>query len=227
MRRLAVSSGHDCFCHRRILAISKHYEVLGVAETASPDEVRAAYRRLMRVVHPDVASSGNGTGLHSAADVNEAYRVLIDPERRLAYDRQRRVSGSAIPPTQQPQYRYESSDHPVYQRPVSRPSSPDRRVPWRGVLAVVLSGVVGVVVLSAVADPSVPRSPDGVLQSGSCVTIEPNGDAREIACTGVDDIVMDVLVPFDIPCPQGTVGHRDRQGMGVACIAPLPTVVSP
>lgn len=181
----------------------------------------------MRVVHPDVASSGNGTARHSAAEVNEAYRVLVDPGRRSMYDQQRRVSGSAVPPAQSPQYRYESNDDRQYQRPISRPSSPDRRVPWRGVLAVVLAGVMGVVVLSAVADPSVPRSPDGVLQPGSCVTIEPNGDAREIACTGVDDIVMDVLVPFDVPCPQGTVGHRDRQGMGVACLAPMPTVVPP
>ena len=181
----------------------------------------------MRVVHPDVASSDNGTAQHSAAEVNEAYRVLVDPARRSAYDQRHRASGSAVPPTDQPQYRYEASDHLVYQRPSSRPSSPDRRVPWRGVLAVMVVGVVGVVVLSAVANPSVPRSPDGVLQSGSCVTIEPNGLAREIACTGVDDIVMDVLVPFDIPCPQGTVGHRDRQGMGVACLAPVPAAVSP
>jgi molecular chaperone DnaJ len=172
----------------------------------------------MRVVHPDVASSGIGTPLHSAAEVNEAYRVLVDPARRYEYDRRRRETGSAVPPTTHAQRRYEASDHPVYRQPTSRSPSPDRRVPWRGVLAVVLAGIVGVVVLSAVADPSVPRPPDGVLQSGSCVSIEPNGDAREVACTGVDDVVMQVLVPFDTSCPQGTVGHRDRQGMGIACV---------
>jgi molecular chaperone DnaJ len=180
---------------------------------------------MMRVVHPDVASSGNGASVHSAAEVNEAYRVLVDPARRLAYDRQRRESGSEVPPTFPTDDDDDVSDHLAYQRPA--PPATDRRVPWRGVLIVVMAGVVGVVVLSAVADPSVPRAPDGVLQPGSCVGVEPNGDAREVACTGVDDLVMDVLVPFDVACPQGTVGHRDRQGMGVACVAPSPNRVSP
>ena len=36
---------------------------------------------------------------------------------------------------------------------------------------------------------------------------------------GDDDIVVAVLVPLDGVCPTGTVGHRDRQGLGIACVA--------
>ncbi len=177
---------------------------------------------MMREVHPDVASSSNGTSLHSATSVNDAYRVLVDPARRFEYDRQRRLSGSAVPSSPESsaryEYRYDAGDGVAYQASAARQSPPNRRVPWRGVVAVIVAGAAGVVVLSAVTDPTVPRAPDGLLQSGSCVAFEPNGDAREIACAGVDDVVMDVLVPFDGQCPQGTVGHRDRQGMGIACI---------
>ena len=68
-------------------------------------------------------------------------------------------------------------------------------------------------------DPKV-EQPDGILRPGSCVAFEPNGDAREVTCTGdVGDIVIEQLVPLDGQCPTGTVGHRDRQGLGIACVA--------
>jgi molecular chaperone DnaJ len=68
-------------------------------------------------------------------------------------------------------------------------------------------------------DPEV-EQPDGILGPGSCVGFEANGDAREVVCNGAgDDIVVEVLVPLDGECPTGTVGHRDRQGLGIACVA--------
>jgi hypothetical protein len=60
-----------------------HYDVLGVAVTASPDEVRAAYRQAARDHHPDFG----GDGLRMQ-DLNAAWHVLGDPVRRAAYDRQ-------------------------------------------------------------------------------------------------------------------------------------------
>ena len=60
-----------------------HYDVLGVATTASPDEVRAAYRRAARDHHPDFG----GDALRMQ-DLNAAWHVLGDPIRRAAYDRQ-------------------------------------------------------------------------------------------------------------------------------------------
>ena len=81
--------------------------------------------------------------------------------------------------------------------------------------------IIGVVVLAQFTEPGEPPGPDGIMRVGSCVTIEPNGDAREVLCT--DDPAVDrrvvAFVPFDGVCPTGALPHRDRQGMGVACVS--------
>lgn len=76
-----------------------HYEVLGVAHRATPAEVRRAYVTLAREHHPDF-HTGDGAAARDASaarmrDVNEAWRVLSDPDRRAAYDRQ--VHGGSRP----------------------------------------------------------------------------------------------------------------------------------
>ena len=60
-----------------------YYSILGVEKTATPDQIRTAYRTLARSVHPD--HQANGAGL--AALLNEAYEVLSDADKRAAYDR--------------------------------------------------------------------------------------------------------------------------------------------
>ena len=70
-----------------------HYEVLGVGPDASGDEIRAAYRRLIRQVHPD---KGGSDALFRR--VNEAYKTLSDAALRAAYDQElRRPQGSPEP----------------------------------------------------------------------------------------------------------------------------------
>jgi molecular chaperone DnaJ len=63
-----------------------YYEVLGVSRTATADELKKAYRRLARQFHPDV-NRGDASAEESFKEVNEAYEVLSDPDRRAAYDR--------------------------------------------------------------------------------------------------------------------------------------------
>jgi hypothetical protein len=63
--------------------VATHYEVLGVAPSATADQVRAAYRAAARDHHPD---AGGDAGRMQA--VNAAWRVLGDPVRRAAYDRE-------------------------------------------------------------------------------------------------------------------------------------------
>lgn len=69
------------------------YGVLGVARTASPDEVRRAYLRLARAHHPDYfVDAPQGERLAAEARmraVNEAWAVLGDPDRRRALDADR------------------------------------------------------------------------------------------------------------------------------------------
>lgn len=60
-----------------------HYQRLGVPPTAEVADIKAAYRELARRHHPDLAS---GSASHDMASLNEAWRVLGDPERRRAYD---------------------------------------------------------------------------------------------------------------------------------------------
>jgi molecular chaperone DnaJ len=58
-----------------------YYEILGVAKNASPDEIKRAYRRLAREYHPD-----KGGDEKKFKEINEAYQVLSDPQKRSQYD---------------------------------------------------------------------------------------------------------------------------------------------
>ncbi len=62
----------------------EYYEVLGLARDASDDDIRRAYRRLARQHHPDVNKEPDAEARFK--EVNEAYQVLSDPERRQRYD---------------------------------------------------------------------------------------------------------------------------------------------
>ena len=61
-----------------------YYQTLGVAKTASADEIKKAYRKLARLHHPDVSKAADAH--ERMAAVNEANAVLSDPEKRVAYD---------------------------------------------------------------------------------------------------------------------------------------------
>jgi curved DNA-binding protein len=62
-----------------------YYETLGVAKTATDDEIRSAFRKLARKYHPDVAKD-KATAEEKFKQINEAYEVLSDPEKRKKYD---------------------------------------------------------------------------------------------------------------------------------------------
>ncbi len=100
------------------------YAVLGVAHTATPDEIKAAYRELVAKYHPD-RHQGNpleGLAADKLAEIDRAYEILSDPERRAAHD----------------------AGRPAWPRPVGSPfdnmsfGGGRRRLRWPYVIGIVL-----------------------------------------------------------------------------------------
>jgi molecular chaperone DnaJ len=143
------------------------------------------------------------------ASLNEAWRVLGDPARRARYDAElagaRGRTSASIPV---------DHDRPA---PAVVAASP-ARYPWRLVMGMGAVGIAVVIIGVIVYRPSDPAPPDNILGPGSCVVIEPNGDAGEVNCTDAHDGVVAQLVPFDAACPDRSEPHRDRQGLGTACV---------
>jgi molecular chaperone DnaJ len=203
-----------------------HYDVLQVPPSATTSEIREAYRRLARDHHPDrLASRPIGAADVTMPEINEAYRVLNDAARRAVYDAQLRGGSAATVergPAAPPRYSTSASSSSSADSAASVYASHQgpARIPWRSLLFVGVLASVAIVALAQFVEPGEPRGPDGLIDIGSCVSIEPNGDAREIACVGdpAVDLVVEAFVPFSATCPTGTLAHRDRQGMGIACV---------
>jgi DnaJ-class molecular chaperone len=68
------------------MAKRDYYDVLGVSKGASADEIKKAHRKLARQYHPDMNKSNSPATTEKFKEVQEAYDVLSDPEKRKAYD---------------------------------------------------------------------------------------------------------------------------------------------
>ena len=176
-----------------------HYEVLGVERDASRAQIRAAFRRLARAHHPDTSASGSADSL---APINDAWRVLGDSALRRAYDRSLdAVTTSAVV-------------DPVSVLTPVPPSS----FPWRFLLGLAVVGIGFVLFGVFTYEPSKPGPPDHVLEPGSCVVIQDNGDALEVNCDTDHDGVVENLLGADQLCTPPTEPHPDRQGLGKVCV---------
>jgi hypothetical protein len=183
-----------------------------VAPDASQAAIRDAYRRAARAHHPDRHGPAASNRM---ADVNHAWQVLGDADRRRAYDLSLRepvvAAGTSSAAASSP-----GSAEPAF-NPLARYQDPPR-FPWRlmGVLALI--GAAFVVLGVATAGSPKPPTVDNILEPGDCVAIQANGDAAERLCSEPHDAVVELLVSTGEPCPGASEPHRDQQGMGTACV---------
>ena len=84
----AKCQGSSTSMPERVDAIPNYYDLMGLGETASADEIKRAYRKLARKYHPDVSKEADAT--ERFKQLGEAYEVLKDAEKRTAYDELRR-----------------------------------------------------------------------------------------------------------------------------------------
>lgn len=68
------------------MAKRDYYEILGIGKDSSDEEIKKAYRRLAIQYHPD-RNAGNKTLEEKFKELNEAYQVLSDPQKKATYDR--------------------------------------------------------------------------------------------------------------------------------------------
>jgi hypothetical protein len=170
-----------------------HYRVLGVAPTATRDEITAAYRARARVLHPDTGAS-DPAAEEQFVRVATAYRVLTGPQRD-EYDRARRRGQVGRPvPSAAVGRRADATDHGARRAPTARPWHLTRRgargALWGGV-ALMVAGVVAAVVVIALQVRDARLRSDGVPVE-AVVTRQDGAPRLEFVTRSGDLVVADL-----------------------------------
>ena len=176
-----------------------HYEVLGVDASTSPEDLRRAYVRRARALHPDRQVGSDPRRAAQAAramqDVNEAWRVLRDPAARAAYDARLRRPERAAPPQRAP-----AAGAPVATVPDEPVARVVRGLPW--VAIAVLLGAIFVFTAFAGGASDDGRSPSEWV--GKCVTGTAGSQLREVGCGTAGASRVDLVAIRASQCPSGS-----------------------
>lgn len=227
--------------------MATHYDVLGASPHASVEDLRRAYLRLARELHPD-RTMGRADGESERAarrmqEVNEAWRVLREPASRAAYDRwlaggrrtQRPVEPTPAPagPPSPPRHALRpEDDEDDWDTPfTSAPAEPGdlgvsvaRVLPWLAVAVVLVVIFVYTAFAGGEGDPTGPQSLVGrCISSGGASAIVP------VPCEGPNEGEVVLLVGRPSLCPDGSTGLAVEEGDWL-CLKPhndIPQATAP
>jgi hypothetical protein len=212
--------------------VATHYDVLGVAPTASYDEVRHAYLERARAVHPDRVVEGTASEAERRArtmqEVNEAWRVLRDPANRSAYDRALAGGGrpaamqsgpSPWPPRHDPLDDEDDLDVP-YRSALAQPGdlgvSMARALPWLALVAI----LVIIFVFTAFATGSGRNASGPHALVGRCITSGLGSAIDPVPCQGPNEGQVVLVVDRASLCPDGSTS-RSVPGNVWLCLKPF------
>nr|WP_240739297.1 DnaJ domain-containing protein [Marinitoga lauensis] len=75
-----------------------YYGILGISKNATPEEIKKAYRQLVKKWHPDRHQENKKEAEEKFKEIQEAYEVLSDPQKKALYDRFGFVPENGMPP---------------------------------------------------------------------------------------------------------------------------------
>lgn len=188
---------------------ASHYETLGVADGAEPDDVRRAYLDLARRLHPDrwidASTAERAAAERRMQEVNEAWRVLGNAARRLAYDTgRRRTRPAAAGPF--PGASFSSGDLFVDDdAPPDLVSRVVRFLPWG--LVLVALGAIFVFTAYATNDPA----------TVSCVRRD-GGTATSVPCDAPGARPVEFRVGDVSMCPDATEPFQPADSQQALCL---------
>jgi curved DNA-binding protein CbpA len=181
--------------------VPTHYDVLGVDPATSPEDLRRAYVRRARALHPDRQVGADPVQAARAAramqDVNEAWRVLRDPGTRAAYDRGLRGAPVGAAPLRPAPA---SGGSPVRTAPPDPAARVVRGLPWVAA-AFVLGAIFVFTAFAGGASDSGPSPSDWV---GKCVTGSAGSQLRDVPCDTEGASRVDLVAVRASACPSGS-----------------------
>jgi len=188
--------------------VPTHYETLGVAPGADAEQLRQAYLRRARALHPDhLAGASDALASNSGRamqDVNEAWRVLRNPDLRSSYDRSIARPRPAPPspsagggdPGIDPDDR---PYPPVLVDPANVAAHVLRGLPWVAVVAV----LAAIFVFTAFAAGGQDDGGSVTRWTGKCVGTRTGVGTVEVPCTDPDADRVALVVDRQSLCPDG------------------------
>ena len=204
------------------MTTTTHYATLGISDGAAPEEVRRAYLDLARRLHPDRwidASAAERDEVEvRMREVNEAWRVLGNPGRRLAYDVERREASrrARVSPPGPVGDGLSFATGDLFTEDVEDPDLLTRLIralPW----ILLVGSLLGIFVFSAYATSGSGERPEGL--GGGCVTIE-GGISQAVPCATPDARTVIIEVTEVGRCPAGTEPFQPANRPVALCLDP-------